>query len=317
MARERDRDSEKGVSLRSKDAIDSGGLFGPGRAKLKRLRFEMFEYKPKAGSKKKSVRAPVLLATYSRDGETEKVPYGVGSGWGIAKGGLALSPRNNQEGLPKNCNALYFIQSCEEAGMPDDFLDTPDKLDGVELILVKKPIARDFGDKGQQTSNLLIVDEFTKAPWLKGKKKPAKPADDEDEDEDDDNEDEANGDDDDDDDDDENDSDAQETRSGKKKPKKPVKDEDADEDEDDNDDGDSGGTDSGDEDDVDEEAGEALIELLATGPLKQADVEKKLKIALKGNKQKNVIAARASEDEFLEKELGWSYNAKTGRVKLD
>src|SRR5260221_9262590 len=105
------KEKEKGVSLRTADAIRGGGLFGPGPAKLVRLRWEMFEYTPKEGSKKQKVRAPSLVARFERDGEVEAIPYSCGKGWAIGDKGLSLVARAGQTGLPDNSNAFYFLNS--------------------------------------------------------------------------------------------------------------------------------------------------------------------------------------------------------------
>lgn len=291
-------DDEEGVSLKTADGIESSGRFGPGPATINTARFADFTYTPKEGSGKKKVTAPVLLVTYERDGVEEKVPYSVGSGWRVSKNGLKLIPRNGQEGLPTNCNAFYFLESLEEAGMPKTFLDTPDQLDGFEVVLMAKPMNRDFGDRGKDApksnSTLLVVEEITGgAPFVKGssKKKASKKDDDEDEDE----------------------------PVTKKKKKAAADDED---DEEDTPKGKKGASAKGkkddeDDDDLDENAIEALIDLLADGPMKVDELEGAARTALKGNPQRLAIAARLTEDNFLELEKGWTFNAKKQSVEKD
>lgn len=335
------KDSTEGVSLSSKDAIESGGRFGPGPAHIVTARFAIFEYKKK--NARKGVSAPVLLVKYERDGEEESVPYGVGAGWKIGKNGLKLIPRQGQEGLPNNCNAMIFLTSMEEAGMPDDYLSSPDQLDDLDVVLISKPIERDFSDRadkdgkgGTVIKKLLVVDEVVDAPWEEGsgkKKKKnkakAKPADDdEDEDEAEDDDDEADA----------------KKKKKKAKSKKSNDDDDDDQEEGDDDDDDdddrkpaakssksssrangSGKSDKGkkksdddeSDDDIDEETIEAVIDALADGPLKVDALEAKIRTMLKGNPQRIAIAARATEDDLLEQEKGWSYDAKKGRVELD
>lgn len=282
MARE--RDEEQGVSLSTADGIESGGIFGPGPAKIVKARFAEFEYKKK--NQQRGTKAPVLLVVYERDGEEERVPYSVGSGWGISKDGLRLIPRNGQTGLPTNCNAMIYLESMEtKGGMPQRYLQTPDQLDGVELTLIAKPIERDFSEDkgGTKKKTLLIVKSVESAPWLDGDdsadEKPAKGKNRGKSDDDDDN----------------NDADEKPTKRGSSKK----------DDDDDN-------------DDVEEEAREALIEVLESkSPIRQSEIEAEVRARLKGNPQRNVIAARCSEDDFLNTEKGWSFDEKKGKITLD
>lgn len=307
---------EQYASLKSKDATEATGFFGPGAATIKSARFEDFEYKPKTG---KSIIAPVLLVTYDRDGEEERVPYSVGSGWRCSKDGLGLIGRNGQRALANNTNAHYFLDSLERAGMPEDFMDTPDQLDGIDVVLMAKPMDRDFSDKDkgkgdgatQRKRSILVVEEVTDAPWLKGSKSKAKAGtkakakaatDDDDDDEEDEDE------------------EAPKAKAGAKAKGKPA----ADDDDDDEpvaakSKSKAGAKDEADEDDteIDEEAVEALIEALDGGTLKQAKIEDAVRLVLKGNKQKNVIAARCGEDEFLEQEKGWTFDSKKGTVTAE
>lgn len=304
MARE--RDEEQGVSLSTADGIESGGIFGPGPAKIVKARFAEFEYKKK--NQQRGTKAPVLLVVYERDGEEERVPYSVGSGWGISKDGLRLIPRNGQTGLPTNCNAMIYLESMEtKGGMPQRYLQTPDQLDGVELTLIAKPIERDFSEDkgGTKKKTLLIVKSVESAPWLDGDdsadEKPAKGKNRGKSDDDDDN----------------NDADEKPTKRGSSK-----KDDDDDEDEKPKGKSDKGGKgkkdDDDDNDDVEEEAREALIEVLESkSPIRQSEIEAEVRARLKGNPQRNVIAARCSEDDFLNTEKGWSFDEKKGKITLD
>lgn len=266
----------KGVSLRSKDAIDSGG-FGPGPATIKRARWVEYQY-PKKGQKKgekpRGAVAPVLLVTYERDGETRDEPYGIGTGWRIENKGLTLTPKNGQAGLPKTCNAMYLIDSLEHADvnpMPEDYLDTPDQLDGIEVVLMLKPIERTFERDGASETtkkSILCVEEVSDAPWVEGagKKKSKAKAKDEDDEEDSDDED-----------------DEDEAPKGKAKTKAKSK---------------------GEEDeDEDEAAVEAVCDLLADedGPVKIAD----LPTLLKKRGVKRDVIARVEADDFLDLEKGW------------
>ena len=282
----KDRDDEKGVSLRSKDAVEGGGIFGPGPATWKKGRFEMFEYKPKAGSKKRTVRAPAFVVRFERDGEVEKVPYGVGSGWAIGKDGLSLIPRQNQTGLPNNCNCFYLFESMEDAGMPDSVYSDITQLDNLDVVLVGKPIERTFEDHTSKKTVLLVGEFAGETPWGGGGKKKKK-------------DDSEDGDD--------------------EKPKSKSKSKSDDEDDDDDKSkSKSNGKGKKEEDSVDDEAIEALIDLLGEdSPIKLDELEKAIRKSLKGNDNADVIAARCVEDDFLELEKGWTVNTKKGTVALD
>lgn len=310
------------VSIKSKDAVEGGGIFGPGRAVIKKARWATFEYIRKGQTKGK--RATVLLVVFNRDGETERVPYGTGSAFKPSADGLHLLTRNAaMSGLPNNCNAYYFLQSFEEVSdhpMPPDWLDTPDQLDGLDVELLAKPIQRTFANddgKGETTKSkpVLVVSEIYSddVPWEEGgkgkstkKTTKAKDADDDDDDddsdEDKDKEEEEENDDDDDSDEDDDDDDEDEKEKPAAKSKKNGK-------------GKAATAET--ESDLDEEAIEALIELLGEGPVKYDDLEDDLRASLKGNAQAKVIAARAADEEFLATEKGWSYNAKKKIVTLD
>lgn len=301
-------DDSTGVSLSTNDGVDSG-IFGPGPATIATARFTEFQYhKPgqKQNEPPRGAKANLLLVTYKReDEEDRRQPYGCGNGWSVGPKGLRLIPKNGQSGLPKTCNTFYLLESLEAAGMPSDWLKSVDQLDGLQVVLVLKPIERNFkdrdkDDKRPNSSSLLVIDEVIDPPWESGGKKKSKKKDDDDEDEA-----PAKGKKkpaaDDDDDDDENE------KPAKGKAAKGKKDDD---DDDDNKDDDAEA--------VTEEAVETLIELLQdTDPIKVAKLEDLAKAALKGNPQKNVIAARCVEDDFLDLERGWSYDAKKGTVSAD
>lgn len=275
-------DDSTGVSLSTNDGVDSG-IFGPGPATIVTARFTEFQYhKPgqKQNEPPRGAKANLLLVTYKReDEEDRRQPYGCGNGWRVGPKGLSLIPKNGQSGLPKTCNTFYLLESLEAAGMPSDWLKTVDQLDGLQVVLVLKPIERNFkdrdkDDKRPNSSSLLVIDEVIDPPWESGGKKKSKKKDDDDEDD--------------------------APAKGKKKPAA---------DDDDKDD---------DAEAVTEEAVETLIELLQdTDPIKVAKLEDLAKAALKGNPQKNVIAARCVEDDFLDLERGWSYDAKKGTVSAD
>lgn len=272
------------LSLRSKDAIESGGLFGPGEAEITAARWDDFEYKKKGQTR--GTTAQVLLVEYDRDGETATTPYGIGNGWKIGKGNQELIPRNGQTGLPNNCNAMHFIMALEDAGMPEDFLERPEQLVGLKGTLILKPIERDFGEDGIKKKSILVFSDVDDAPWdAKGGKSKAKPkgisADDDDEDEkpksksgkkvvDDDDEDEA-------------------PAKGKKKPSADADDE-----------------------DVDEAAVEALVDALEEDEkIKIANLEAAILARLpKKTPNRAEIAARCTEADFLDQEKGWSIDGK-------
>jgi hypothetical protein len=294
--RDRDRDDDDEgegtkVSLEPDDAVEGGGLFGPGRATIVKASFSEFAYKQKSGRIKAT--ANVLLVHYKREDEESKEPYGLGSGWKI-KGPDKIEGRGGSGGaLNKSCNAYHFLNSLRECGLPKGWLEKPSQLNGVEVVLGMKPIERDFKDeRGTQKKSILVVSKVVDAPWMdetekKGKSK--KDKDDEDEDRD-------------------------------EKPSRRSARRDKDEDEEERPTRKSKPNGKADEDektDVDEESAEALIEALADGPIGVDDVEEAIRKRLKGNPQRHAIAARCAEDAFLKKELGWMFNEKKERVELD
>jgi hypothetical protein len=300
MAKDRDKRDDADddgewldVSTDPKNAIDPGGIgFGPGPAKILEARFKIFDYQPKEGSKKRVVRAPVLLVKYERDGEQGREPYSLGQGpWRILKKGCSIQGKK-KAGLPKGCNALYLIESLIEQGMPPGTTDNVNELDGAEVVLIQKPIERDFGeDKGGiKKQSILVVKEVVSAPWMdegapsgkgKGKGRPA----------------------DDDEDDDEKPAEKRRTSKDDDEDEKPRRA--------------SKRNDKQTDADIDEEAVEALLDVLEAGPVRVKDLEEKVRAKLKGNAQRHVIAARAVEDDLLEQEKGWTWDQKKGRVELE
>lgn len=304
-----------GVSLRTKDAMESGG-FGPGPATIKRARWVEYQYPKKGqkrGEKPRGAIAPVLLVTFDRDGDSRDEPYGIGTGWRIENKGLKLTPKNGQSGIPKTCNAFYFIESLEAADvnpMPDDFLDTPDQLDGIDVVLMTKPIERSFERDGvteNTKKSLIVVEEVLDAPWVEGAKGKAKSkakakADADDEEEDDDDEDDKP------------------VAKGKSKSKSKSDDDDDDTDADDDDDEDEkptkGKAKTGakasskaeDDEDEDEAAVEAVCDLLADEDDAVLIVD--LPTLLKKRGVKRDVIARVSEDDFLDLEKGWERKGK-------
>ena len=110
--RDRDRDRGRGekervggVSLDDDDAIDVG-LFGAGRAVVKRSEWQRFDY---GGMRNPPV---VWLVTYERGEGKDKTsyeqPYGIGKGWDRTKQGEIIA-LNGQTGLPKTCNAIRHL----------------------------------------------------------------------------------------------------------------------------------------------------------------------------------------------------------------
>jgi hypothetical protein len=348
-SRRRDRDDDDGgdgelvtASLHSKDAVVGGGTFGPGRATIVTARFSRFDYRKKNGTRPNL--QTVLLVIYNRDDEEERVPYGVGKGWTPGPKGESLVGRNKSSaGLSDNCNAMIFLKSFEDVGMPGDWLSSPKQLDGLDVDLIAKPVERDFADSDQgrggvKKSAVLTIGEVFDPPWEatgKGKAKKKPVARDEDEDTDDTR------------DEDEDDEDERPAK-GKGKGKGKI----APPDDDDDDDAPApkpaargaahstsrgNGSDSTrakdrdadreraskrqakdeDTDSLDEETVEAVIEALADGPLKIDALETKIRTLLKGNPQRIAIAARATEEDLLALERGWSFNQRKGLVALD
>jgi hypothetical protein len=278
----------KGVSLSSKDFTSAVGL-GPGQLTVTESYFGMHDY----GGKRKAVAAWFIGGTRNGD-EVDAEPWTVGQGWKIDDDGQVLTPKAGQNGLPNGCKAAHLLESLEAQGMPSDYLKRPEDLIGVEMTLMNKPLPKIEG----RDMNVLVAESVESAPWEEnGKRKAkvkakvkAKPEADDDDDDDDDDE-PVRG-------------------KGKKKP--------ADDDDDDEDEAPAKGKTAArgkgkpepEEDEYEEDATEALIALLEDGPVKLRQLEAALLTQLKGNKQAKAIAAYAIEPEFLEKELGWTFNGK-------
>lgn len=303
--RERESTKGKGVSLELEDAIEVG-LFDAGPATIKESIFADYDY----GGNSKPV--PVWLITFERDGEEYEQPYSLGKGWRVVNNGKGLTSRVGLTGLPKSCNAIkYLLTSLREAGMPKGtFGGDPTILEGAEVVVDRVAQEKRKGlnsGKDDKERSILVITEIESAPWEKGGKKKAgsgsaKPKGRRDED-------------------DEEEEEEEEEKPTKGKGRsKPARDDDEDEDQDEKPKGRSGEGKAGkdeDEADLDEEAVEALIEALDGGPLKVDDIADAVRKAAKGNPQSKAIAARCEEDDFLEQEKGWTFNAKKGTVTLD
>lgn len=309
---------KKRISLDDDDA--TSGLFGSGPATIKESLFADYDY---GGNAKPT---PVWLIVYERDGEEYEQPYSVGKGWKVSKDGLTLEPKAAQNGLPESCNAIVYLvkplkKALKKAGIEvGDNLSSgdPSVLDGMEVVLervdqeervIKGQKARD-PEKGPRS--ILTITEVESAPWEKGSKK-RKPVADDDEEApkskrrtaaaDDDDEDEAPAakskrkpaaDDDDEDDD-------EKPAKGKKKP--------AADDDDDEDEAPAKGKGKAKSDPIAEAGIEAIIEV-ASEPVAYNDLEKLLKKELKGNDDAAEIIEWCMDTDNLEKELGWTWNAK-------
>lgn len=281
MAKER---ATAGVSLRSKDAIQTG-LFAGGKCTLN-FEFGIYDYQARG-------KHPALIVTFEdENGEKHEEPYGIGKGWDISRDGTKLIPKNGQTGLPNSCDAiLYMITPLEDAldAAGIEFPDMPDgditTLNGIVAMCARKPVQeRDFGDKrpqkeGQGPKTKLVVTEVLEAPWAEGDAKPKGKA-------------KAKADDD-----DEDEAPAKGKANGKGK---------------------ASGDDE-DSDEIDQLAAEALIEALEDegGPLSVDDLEAAVLAQLKGNPQRKAIAARATQPAFLAEADGVTYNSKKGTVALD
>lgn len=147
-------------------------------------------------------------------------------------------------------------------------------------------------------------DEEDETPARGKKKKLAADDDDEDSEDEDESEDDDEGSDEEDEEEDEKPTRGKSAK-GKKKPA-------ASDDEDEDDDEESESDDDEDEDDAapTEDAVEALVDLVAEGPVKLSVLEKKLTAALKGNKQAKKIIAVATDVKFLRKQKGWAFDGK-------
>lgn len=344
-----DKKKSGGVSLRTADAFAPSGLFGPGRATIVKARWSKFEYLRKGQKPGQGKTVNVLLVEYERDGEKEKVPYGIGKGWKIIDNGLRLEGRNGQTSLPNNCNAFYFFEALENADekpMPSDYLDTPDQLDGADVELIVKPVERDFRDRDKKDDKesssrkdtVLVAGEVYSAPWAedegKGKKKKKAKDEDEEEDSDDDDDDKpakkkAKGKSDDDDEEESGDDDSDDDDEEEEKPKAKAKGKKKSDDDEEEEESDSDSDDddekpakkkkaSADEEDKDEAAIEALTDLLeAEESVLVTEIESKLLKRLKKSRPKDYdeIAERAGQADLLDQEKGWVRKGK--KVTLD
>jgi len=283
MAREREDTKGKSgnASLELEDAVDVG-LFDAGPATVKESVFADYDY----GGNAKAV--PVWLVTYERDGEAYEQPYSLGKGWKVVDGGKGIRSKTGQPGLARSCNAIkYLLDPLRKAGMPKGaFGSDPTVLEGMECVLDRVPQEKRKGlqsGSDDKERSILIVEEIVSAPWDKGgsRRRATAPA-------------------------------STSTAKGKAKPA------DDDDDEDDEKPAKGKGKPAAEADtDLDEEAVEALIEALDQGPLKVDDIAAAVRKATKGNPQSKAIAARCEEDDFLEQEKGWTFNAKKGAVELD
>jgi len=164
---------ERGVSLRPDDQIVVG-LFSSGPATIKDALFATYDY----GGKMKPV--PVLLVTYSRDGEEDyEQPYSVGSGgWRPSDDGARLLPKAGQTGLPTTCNASLFFNSLRDTGFPMDRLDDEvGVLAGLDLEVIRVPQPKREGledSKGGREKTILLVRKILRLPWEKSSRRGAK-----------------------------------------------------------------------------------------------------------------------------------------------
>lgn len=315
-----------GVSLDDDDAIDVG-LFSSGPATVRESIFVGdYDY---GGHAKPSA---VWLLTFSRDGEEDyEQPYSLGKGWGVSKDGKSLVAKQGQTGLPKSCNAMRHLVKPLKKALKDSDVEVdltsgdPSVLDGLDVVLrrVAQEVREGLPQKKGETKerSILEIEEVTgqSEPGAKKKaKKKAKPADDDEEDaepEDDQDEDEEAEDEEADSDSDDEDEDEGSAR-GKKKPAakakaKAKKSLDDDDEEDESDDDDDADADSDDDDyDAAEDGAEAIIDLVADGPIKLAELEKKLTRSLKGNKHAEAIIEWATNVKNLKRQKGWTFDGK-------
>lgn len=311
-----------GVSLDDEDSIDVG-LFSSGPAVVKESIFVGdYDY---GGHAKPTV---VWLLTFGRGGDEDyEQPYSVGKGWKVSADGKTLIAKAGQTGLPKSCNAMRHLvkplkAACVEADIEIDLASgDPSVLDGLEVVLRrvdqevrdmkggKKPKEGDLPKTILEIEEVTGTDGDTSAGKKKKKAKPAKEDEDDEEEEasEEEDEDESTSDDSDDDEDEEDEKPAR----GKKKPaakagkKKPADDEDDEEEEDSDDE-----TEEDEDEAPTEDAVEALIDVVAAGPVKLANLEAKLAKALKGNKQAAAIIELATSTAFLKKTKGWTFDGK-------
>lgn len=301
---------EGGVSFRRDDAI-SVGLWQGGECTASHI-YGMFNYKERG-------RHPALIVTFTdTNGEQYEEPYGVGSGWEISSDGTELIPKQGQTGLPNSCDAiLHYLGPLEDAlkaaGLDDGMPDGSDitQLDGIRMITSRHPATeRNFKedrsrrnrrngedeDSQQPKKTKLQPDEVLEVPWGEGngasEKRGGKAARSSDEAQDDAEQEESPR--------------GKASSAGSRGAKRGAKEEPAEEE--------NGGADT---DDIDEQAIETLIEMLEDeSPRKQDELTADAKTFLKGNKDAKAIAARLGEDELLEQEQGWVYNARRGTVEL-
>lgn len=316
MAKDRGRGDGGGVSFRSVDAIDVG-LFSSGPARVKEAVFTPYTYRGQ------NTPVNLLLVTYERKGEQPyEQPYGIGKGWKIKNG--ELIPTAGQTGLPKTCNAMkYFIKPLEEALEkakldPDDYLSGdkfPSACEGLDVIVARvdqekrsfsgsKRRGKDDDDKDRTILTIEAVGDEAEAEDEdeKPKGKSARRSRDDDDDEDKPKGKSKSRGRDADDDDADDDEDEQPTRRGKANGK--AKDDDADE---------------GDDDALFEEGVEALIAALEANDntLALDDLSDALDVELKGHKNRKAIIALMDDAETLEREKGWTFNAKKKTITLD
>lgn len=199
MVRERERAAPARVSLDDADATERG-LFGSGKATIKESFFGEFDYG--------GFLAVCWIVRYVRDGEGYDQPYSIGSGWKASKDGTTVTNRNNDPGLPKNCNAMLHLvkplkAALKAAGIDNSVLAAgdPTVLEGMEVVVERvdqverddmperggRGGGRDRGrgrgeedddrggrgrGRGRERDNkpktILEIEEVISAPWDKG-----------------------------------------------------------------------------------------------------------------------------------------------------
>lgn len=266
---------EKGVSLRPKDQIKGGGLWPsvPSQATIKEPHFEKIDMTTKDG-KVVAKGVPVLMLTFQpADGSEKRVEtFSAGAGWKVTE--ERLIPQNGQTGLNDNCNAALFFNSLEDAGYDMSQIDDDvTALDGLEVVVHRAPRPKVNESDKDKTIILIksLVEEEKPAAKKKGK------ATDEDEDE-------------------------------APKKKRAAKDDD---DEDEKPKAKAKGKGKG--SDVEDTAKEALIEAVeeAGGKLKLRDVGDAVAKIVKGHPDAKAIVDLVEDEDFLQKEDGWSFDGKT------
>lgn len=277
MAREKVKEAG-GVSLEIEDMTT--GLFGAGEARIAESVAENFKYGNQGAA------STVWLVTYERAGEKYEQPYSVGNGWRVGPNGESFQPTTGQTGLSNACNASkYLIKPLRDLGVPKGFIGSnPRVLEGMTVLLERVAQERRNDDKADTKERTILMP--VKIVAMPG---------------------ESNG------------STSKATRKVETKSKAKV--EDDDEDEPKAKPTAKGKANKG-SDDAKETAVEALVEALekADGELEVDDIRAAIKKAVKGSAVAEDVLVLFGEDEigeFLEEELGWTYNAKKGIVTLD